>query len=245
MTHLYGLCYSPWTVKARWALDHHKIPYRYHEHLLLFGMPALRWHLRKPFGDVTVPALVSGKIRIIDSFEIARYAESIGSGPPLFPSDRLEEIREINRLSEVALDCSRAFTSFRILKEPEAQMEVLPAFIPSILRRGLRFLTYLGGWYIEKEFKIRRKTLKAYEEDYRLVLEEFRRRLHGEGGSYLLGHFTYADIAAALALQGVEPVRHPTLPLGEAFRRAWTHPALSAKYKDLLTWRDEIFRKHR
>ena len=51
MLDLYGIAYSPWTAKARWALDHHKIPYRYREHLILFGMPELRWRLKKPFGD--------------------------------------------------------------------------------------------------------------------------------------------------------------------------------------------------
>ena len=74
MSDLYGIAYSPWTMKARWALDHHKIPYRYREHLILFGMPELRWRLKKPFGDITVPLLVNGGGNsVMDSFEIARH----------------------------------------------------------------------------------------------------------------------------------------------------------------------------
>ena len=44
---LIGIGYSPWTEKARWALDHHGIDYRYSEHLILFGMLPLRIKLGK------------------------------------------------------------------------------------------------------------------------------------------------------------------------------------------------------
>jgi glutathione S-transferase len=242
---LFGISYSPWTAKARWALDHHKIPYRYHEHLILFGMPGLRWKLRKPFGDVTVPALIAGRTRLIDSFEIARHVDVTGSGTPLFPEGKLSEIREVNRLSEVCLDAARAFTIFHILKDPEAQAEALPRFVPKNLRTWLRWIAPIGVNYIVREFNVRRKTATGYEEDYRQALQTFREKLAASGGSYLLGDFTFADIAAAVALQGVEPVNHKTLPMGPATRRIWRHPELAGEYKDLLDWRDEIFQKHR
>lgn len=245
MADLFGISYSPWTAKARWALDHHKIPYRYREHLILFGMPELRWRLRKFCGDVTVPALVAGNVRIMDSFEIARHVDVTGSGSPLFPEGALPEIRDINRLSEKALDCARAFTIFRILKDDEAQEEALPGFVPKRLRPWLRWLAPIGARYIATEFNVWRKTATGYEEDYREVLESLRRKLADSGGAYLLGRFSFADIAGALALQGIEPVNHPTLPMGPATRRIWSHPALAAEYKDLLEWRDLIFSRHR
>src|SRR4051812_4751156 len=54
---LVGIGFSPWTQKARWALDHHGLGYRYHEHLILFGMPQLHWQMRKWREPLTVPAL--------------------------------------------------------------------------------------------------------------------------------------------------------------------------------------------
>ncbi|HSA59422.1 MAG TPA: glutathione S-transferase N-terminal domain-containing protein [bacterium] len=245
MPELYGIAYSPWTAKARWALDHHKIPYRYHEHLILFGMPELRWRLRRFCGDVTVPAFTAGNTRIMDSFEIARHVDVTGSGTPLFPEGRLPEVREINRLSEKALDCARAFTIFRILKDDGAQEEALPRFVPRSLRRRLRWMAPIGARYIAREFGVWRKTAAGYEEDYREVLESLRRKLKDSGGAYLLGRFSFADIAAAMAMQGVDPVDHPSLPMGPATRRIWRHPRLSEDYKDLIAWRDGIFARHR
>lgn len=245
MLDLYGIAYSPWTAKARWALDHHKIPYRYREHLILFGMPELRWRLKKPFGDITVPVLVNGRSTVMDSFEIARHVDVTGSGAPLFPEGKLAEIREINRLSETALDCARAFTLFRISKDKEAQVEALPAFLPHRLRPWFRWMAPIGANYIVREFNVRRKTATGYEEDYREVLDTFRQKLSESGGAFLLGSFSYADIAAALALQGVDPVDHPTIPMGTATRRIWRHPQLAEQYQDLLAWRDRIFSDHR
>lgn len=245
MLDLYGIAYSPWTAKARWALDHHKIPYRYHEHLILFGMPELRWRLKKPFGDITVPVLVNERSAVMDSFEIARHVDVTGSGTPLFPEGKMAEIREINRRSETALDCARAFTVFRILKDKDAQIEALPAFLPRRLRPWFRWMAPIGVNYIVREFGVRRKTETGYEEDYREVLDTIRRKLSESGGSFILGHFSYADIASAMTLQGVDPVDHPAIPMGPGTRRIWRHPGLAEDYKDLIAWRDEIFAKYR
>jgi glutathione S-transferase len=247
MPDLYGISYSPWTLKARWALDHHKIPYRYREHLILFGMPELRWRLRRPCGDITVPVLVNGKGKdaVMDSFEIARRVDVTGGGTPLFPEGRLEEIREINRLSEMALDAVRALTIFRTPKDKEAQLELLPPFIPKGLRRAMRWMVPVGMGYLVREFHVRKKTIEGYEEDYRQALDQFRKQLSDSGTGCLLGNFTFGDIAAAAALQGVDPVDHPSLPMSPAIRRLWRHPDLAREYPDLLEWRDSLFRKHR
>ncbi len=34
---LIGLHYSPWTEKARWALDRQRVPYAFEEHLPMLG----------------------------------------------------------------------------------------------------------------------------------------------------------------------------------------------------------------
>src|SRR5262245_44456729 len=39
---LLGAFYSPWTERARWALDHHGIAYRFEEHVPVVGELALR-----------------------------------------------------------------------------------------------------------------------------------------------------------------------------------------------------------
>src|SRR5688572_23771052 len=77
--------FAPWCEKARWALDHHGIPYREREHVPLVGELALRIAARRASGPVTVPLLVDGDAVLMDSVAIARRAEAHGRGAPLFP----------------------------------------------------------------------------------------------------------------------------------------------------------------
>ena len=75
---LHGVGYSPWTERARWALDHHRIPYRYREHIPMVGEPLLR---RRAHGTLrvkaTAPLLVHAGGAIDDSLAIMRYADAI------------------------------------------------------------------------------------------------------------------------------------------------------------------------
>ena len=94
---LIGIYYSPWTEKARWSLDHHAMPYRYEEHLLLFGMPGLRLRTGHLTGPLTVPAYCDGKLALTDSWEIARHSDLQSSREKLFPEESLAEIKKFNR----------------------------------------------------------------------------------------------------------------------------------------------------
>lgn len=60
MARLYAESFAPWCEKARWALDHHRVPYDYTEHLPMIGELRLRSAARKWSGRVTVPLLVDG-----------------------------------------------------------------------------------------------------------------------------------------------------------------------------------------
>src|SRR4051812_21189698 len=119
MIELTALPFSPWSEKARWALDHHRIDYQYHEHIPLLGEIRLRILMRKPRGRVTVPVLHDGDAWITDSFEIARYADRIGRGARLFPDDKLPEITEWNLRSEAALGAGRALRMLASADDPD------------------------------------------------------------------------------------------------------------------------------
>ena len=82
---LFGIHYSPWSLRARWALDHHGVDYRYREHTPLLGEWGLRFRSRKRVGSgpVTVPLLVLPERAIDDSFEIMCFADEVGEGEPL------------------------------------------------------------------------------------------------------------------------------------------------------------------
>ncbi len=72
---LVSLKVSPWSLKARWALKHHRIPYRTQPYLPVLGELLLRWRLWKWSGKVTVPVLLTSEGASCDSFEIAAWAD--------------------------------------------------------------------------------------------------------------------------------------------------------------------------
>ena len=80
---LWSLAYSPWSDKARWALEHCGVPYRRRAYRPLIDEPALRLKLRRLSGPVSVPILDLGDEVLADSFEIARYADRRAVREPL------------------------------------------------------------------------------------------------------------------------------------------------------------------
>ena len=59
MRTLYGLTQSAWTEKARWALEHHGIAYRYHEHVPVLGEVLLRLKARPRDADAEATSVMS------------------------------------------------------------------------------------------------------------------------------------------------------------------------------------------
>jgi glutathione S-transferase len=242
---LVGLSYSPWTEKARWALDHCGVGYRYTEHLLILGMPSLRAKLGRWKGGVTVPAFIDGSTRLTDSFLIARHADREGKAG-LFPEGAVDRVREFNDLSESALDAARVALLFRMDADRDSRRQSLPGFVPRALRPAFEPVARLGMAYIRSEFALAGKTAEGSEETIRQVLKRLRAALAEGRGDYVIGErFSYADIVLAVVLQAVEPVAERFLPLEPAVRRVWASPRLREEFGDLVSWRDRIYERHR
>lgn len=240
MARLYAESFAPWCEKARWALDYHRVPYEYTEHLPMVGEPALRIAARKWSGRVTVPLLVDGDEALMDSVAIARYAEQRGKAVPLFPTDHEDEIAAWNARSEALMTSGRAMLLPRIADSPAALGEQLPPFVPAALRGALRPVASNGVSYLARKYGTRAEDGAAHEARARAALDALRAALE-DGREHLLGRFSFADITMATALQFILPVAQRYIALGPATREAWTHPALAAEYADLLTWRDRLY----
>src|SRR5579871_3919871 len=120
MTELLGLVYSPWSEKARFALDVRRVPYRFRHYQPLVGEPALRVKLRRFTGRVSVPVLTLDDGRVLsDSADIARWADGHGEGPRLFPPQHEAAIAGFIGLSERALAAGRALSLHRMLADEE------------------------------------------------------------------------------------------------------------------------------
>lgn len=144
---LVSLPVSPYSERARWALDHHKLSYSIIVHEPFIGEGKLRRLATTPKGQrATAPVLIDGDAVIGDSTLIARHADTIGTGTPLFPVGHDADIERIVALSTTLSNASRHLVSAGMLRTPRALDETLPPALGplSALRRprgGLRAST--------------------------------------------------------------------------------------------------------
>jgi glutathione S-transferase len=247
MAELLGLPYSPWSEKARWALELKRVPYRARTFPVLIGEPLLRWKLRKWTGNVTVPVLTCDDGRVLgDSADIARWADQRGEGPSLFPREHEAAIAHFIERSEAGLRAGRALALGRMLEDEEALVEM----VPRSLRRGLRPIAVrVGRAGIARTLRKYGALDSGPEEHERVlcgVLDELRERLAGASDTprTLLGRLTFADVAMSQVLAFIAPPA-TGLRLGRASRRSFSDERLRARYADLVEWRDQLYQRYR
>ena len=145
------LSYSPWSAKARWALAHHGVSYRKAPYVPMLGEPGLRWRMRKLTGRVTVPVWIDGERVLTDSLEIAREADRIGHGTPLFPAGAEADIDAWNDLGDRMLAVGRARLTRRSREDEELRLELVPPPLRRVRPLATR-LASLGLRYFERKY---------------------------------------------------------------------------------------------
>lgn len=237
---------SPWSEKARWALDAAGLDYEKIVHTpLISNMRARRLAGNfNPRRKLSLPIAACGDQVMDDSFGIASYAadhRKEGS-VDLFPKNKLAEIQYWNDLSNRLMNILRkralpAMKTNRTLLENN-----LPPLVPKPLRPYLTGVSKMAIDYIDRKYPV---DSKDTEEVLIQGFETLRDALSKAGGDYLLGDFSYADIAMAVTLQPVKPVENHYIPLDDGTRECWTDPALINQFQDLIEWRDRIYQHHR
>jgi glutathione S-transferase len=243
MRTLYGLSQSAWTEKARWALDHHSVTYRYHEHVPVLGELFLRAKARsRPKGTkASVPLLVDGDAAYSGSLAIARHAQSIGRGEPLLPADRDHDVVRWAELSDRVISAGRARVLAGLRVNREAQREALPPFVPDALRALLAPMATTAAIFLGSKYGVSRDPDAEGAAVLRPAFDELRAALAGR--PYLLDAFSFADIAMAASLQTLRVRKRA--PLGPGTRAIWENTEVARDYEDLLAWRDTLYAKHR
>ncbi|HEU4409445.1 MAG TPA: glutathione S-transferase N-terminal domain-containing protein [Polyangiaceae bacterium] len=234
---------SPWSERARWALDHHHLAYETVEHAPFLGELGLR-RLVGPGKQATVPVLIADGRAITDSWPIALYADREGRGAPLIPPGREPDVRAWNDLADATKRAGRGLIVASMLASPAALDEGFPPAVPRALRPLLRPVARYGARWFARKYALRLDEAPAQLAALRATFTKLREAL-AESSPYLLGGFSYADIVMATCLQAIKPVDDRYLPLGPATRKVWTRDDLAAEFSDLVAWRDGLYEKHR
>ena len=241
---LLHISFSPWSERARWALDARGIDVKHREYLSVIGELGLRKQLGKWSGKVSVPVLFTGDGAISDSFDIARWADAHGTGPTLFPAGKDSAVRHWNERSETALAAGRAVSLTRVLANNDALDELTPKPLRAF-GAASRAVTRFAVARTRNKYDGGARSDTEHGAVLTAVLDELRAALGGDPTATLLGEFSYADITAAQALTFVSPVDRKHLRIGAANRTAFTNVDLVARYPDLLEWRDTLYARHR
>lgn len=238
------LSVSPWSERARWALDHHRIAYEKIQHTPFLGERRLRRLVGAGKKRATVPVLLAGEQVLTESWDIALYADRAGEGSKLIPPDREAEIRKWNDLADETMAAGRGRVIGAVLANPEALDEGLPPNVPGWIRPLLRPMGRYGMRWFARKYGLQLDGSPAQRATLRSTLEGLREAI-SKNPPYLLGSFSYADIVMASCLQAVSPVDNRYIRLGPAMRRVWTNEEAAAEFKDLIAWRDQLYERHR
>jgi glutathione S-transferase len=239
---LLGLPFSPWSEKARWALEARGVPFTFRTYAPLVGELGLRRKLGRWRGTVSVPVLTDDAgVAIPDSAAIARWADGHGGGPRMFPPGHEATVERFVELSERGLAAGRALSLRRLVDDRAAVRELVP-----------RRLRWLPGSFALGRVGVRR-TLRKYGGDriddvahlaaLTAVLEELRAAL-APSRATILDELSFADIAIAQVLAYVTPPA-TGLRLGDANRARYATPGFAERYPDLVAWRDALYARHR
>jgi glutathione S-transferase len=191
---------------------------------------------------VTVPVLFDDGQLVRESFDIARHAETIGRGEPLFPEGREADVAHWNGLADVISRAGRALLTPRLAKSPRALEESMPSWIPGGLRRASVPVAEATVKYIARKHAVRPEEAEQDRGTIRWTLRKLRQAL--EKGDYVLEVPSFADVAMVAALQTVRP-SEAVVRLGPATHAAWTDEVLARENEDLLAWRDRYVAAHR
>jgi len=240
---LLSLHYSPWSERARWALDYQGVEYRLVQHAPFLGERRLRKVVGTPTARATVPVLVTDGAVLRDSWDIALHADAHGTREKLVPPSLERSIRELNDVIESTMMRSRNLVTAALLADDAALDEGLPRYVPTAVRPLLRPLSRYGTRWFARKYGLDLVDLETPRRLLGETLALFRERYGNR--PYLFAHFTYADILFCSLLQGVCPVADRYLRLGPAWRNAWTQPTLVAEFGDLIRLRDRLYAEHR
>eukprot|EP01025_Chloroclados_australasicus_P060591 TRINITY_DN7792_c0_g2_i1.p1 TRINITY_DN7792_c0_g2~~TRINITY_DN7792_c0_g2_i1.p1 ORF type:complete len:256 (+),score=20.52 TRINITY_DN7792_c0_g2_i1:138-905(+) len=239
---------SPWSARARWALEVNGVKYKRVVYTPLLSEFSLRLKLGDYFGKVSVPIMFisthNEKKVLRDSFEIALWGnQNRAEGTrDLFPSDCIEQIREWSKLADDILNYGRIQSFEKVKKDPNALKEQTPDGFKWTGTSGAWMtgciVSLLQGKYSEAGGGPERQ--KAYS-----ALLKAQTTLNSKQNKFLIGDsFSYADIVITVATYLVKPPQSQFYTIGQATSACCVLEDLAEEFSDIILWRDDILQKY-
>jgi len=209
--------HSHYAEKARWALDRVALPYREEPHVPLFHRLATGRH-----GGGSVPVLVHGAGRFVDSTDIVVHADAVCGGDLLYPREPALR-REVEAL-EARFDDelgphTRRWAYAQLLPETRLLRQAMSRGVPRLEASVLSVMMPVVLNLIRSRLRITPESAQRSLERVHGIFREVDERL-ADGRRYLVGErFTAADLTfAALAAPVLFPAgnRAAYLALDEA-----------------------------
>jgi glutathione S-transferase len=244
MPTLWHIKVSHYNEKARWALDHKRIPHRRVAPLPLFGTLPAAWLMTR---RLTFPVLRLDGETIGDSTAIIAALEERFPEPPLYPADPAERARalELEEFFDEQLGpYVRRLAWFHLAPYPKAFFTAVFPDSSPLVRAAVR----PGAFATTRIAKARYRTNAATAVEARRKIVEAMERIEAEAGAsgYMVGDaFSVADLtAAALATPLIGPPERQYLPPQDQPEplRAFS---VELKARPAGQWVLDIFRRHR
>ena len=205
---------SHYCEKARWGLDRVGIAYREEPHA-----PLVHRLFTMRVGGGTVPVLLDGKRRLVDSTHILLYADAAGGGDLLYPLDPASrsEVDSLEEMFDVQLGPhSRRWAYAQLLPHSALIRSLWTRRAPAFEAKLLGLIAPLVRRLVRASYRVSPASSERSLERVHAVFRKVEERLT-HGRRFLVGErFTAADLTfAALAAPLILPVQcraaHPTL----------------------------------
>ena len=196
---------SHYCEKARWALDRLGVPYREEPHAPLLHLAATKRHR-----GGSVPVLLHGDDRFIDSTAILAHADEVSGGGHLYPRDATlrREVEELEERFDTELGTQvRRWAYAHLLTQPQLLRSLWSRGVPPAEAAILTVLAPLTRRLVRRGYRITPEAAVRAVERVRDLCAQVGDRLR-DGRSFLGGEcFTAADLTfASLVAPMVLPV---------------------------------------
>ncbi len=239
---LYQFKRSHYNEKARWALDHKRLPHT--RHSLLPGPH--KFSVTRLSGQAQVPVLRHGRKIIAGSARIIDYLEQLVPEPALYPHspDALAKAQAIQACFDAEVGPAVRCAAFSDLMDDPGYFALTFSDDRSLATRAVyRALLPVTQALMKRDLGITSATIEPARATVRAALDRVVEDSRATG--YLVGDaFSVADLtAAALLMPAVQPPEGPTYPEPRAavalrWAARWAdHPGAA--------WVRGIYRRHR